>query len=560
MNSIRSRLIIYILLTTVIPIVAFLLYTLLFVSDGLQRNAFDAKEMEVSWANQYLEQVTDQLDDIAYSIHLEDQLLTLVDNSSSEYTEIEDILRDNLYNNSNILSKVTIVSMNSYRGVSFDYENGFVSKTYTYDNLLLDFNDETHGLTFMEDGEEIIVVHTINDFNTQSLQGVVLLRLSNTLKDELRSILGSDSTYALFTSSQDIVLNGEIASDTLHQSNYILESTQQIEGDYIWTKQVGNYDLYLSSFVPVGEINAFSRNMILVGVLIILLSFAVTVVISILFTNDITSPIISLVSHMKQSNLVAYQNDKKSYSEITDLEIAYNDMIGEINTLITEKYRNEIERQSIQLKALQAQINPHFLSNTFQLIGGMAMNQGAHDIYEATIKMSNLVRYSMRIEEEAVSMKQELHHIKGYLDIQKLRFDDQLNFTVQIDDPLMQIKLPKFTFQPILENSFKYGLKKVERTWNIAITSSISDTTNIHISDNGVGMSEEHMDHLNDRFTKNNMDFDSHGFTDKPSIGLINIDSRIKLLYGTAYGLHITPNHPYGVTVTIILPQEGVSQ
>jgi two-component system sensor histidine kinase YesM len=230
-------------------------------------------------------------------------------------------------------------------------------------------------------------------------------------------------------------------------------------------------------------------------------------------------------------------------------------MINEINTLITEKYRNKIERQSIQLKALQAQINPHFLSNTFQLIGGMALSHGANDLYDATIKMSNLVRYSMRIDQEAVAIEQELQHVKEYLDIQKLRFDDQLDFIVDIDANVLAMKVPKFTFQPILENSFKYGLKKVERTWQMSITGSIDDAVHIHIKDNGIGMSADKIETINKRFSTNNMDFEESEKTDKISVGLMNIDSRIKLLYGPHYGLHISQNSDNGITVSITIPK-----
>jgi two-component system sensor histidine kinase YesM len=545
----------YILLTTIIPVVAFLLYTLLFVNSGLKETAFDSKEMEIRWGQQYLEQVTDQLDDIVYSIHLEPELLSLVDNSSTDYGEIEAILRSTLYNNSKIIDKIVVVSMNTYRGVSYDYENGYASKIYSYDNLLLNRNDETHGLTFMSPTQDMMVVHTINDFDTQRLEGVILLKLSNNAKDELESILGKQSRFILYTSKEDIISNNDDDDEiTLDPSSHF-QSVQRDNDVYIWTKQVGNYDLYLSSLVPVSEINSFSRNMIQVGLLIIVLSFVFSVGTALFFTNDITSPIVSVVNHMRSGQLVKFDGHDKTYQEITYLETAYNQMINEINTLITEKYRNKIERQSIQLKALQAQINPHFLSNTFQLIGGMALSHGANDLYDATIKMSNLVRYSMRIDQEAVAIEQELQHVKEYLDIQKLRFDDQLDFIVDIDANVLAMKVPKFTFQPILENSFKYGLKKVERTWQMSITGSIDDAVHIHIKDNGIGMSADKIETINKRFSTNNMDFEESEKTDKISVGLMNIDSRIKLLYGPHYGLHISQNSDNGITVSITIPK-----
>lgn len=552
MRSIKSRLTVYILLATVIPLLAFLVYTGLFVNEGFQDSEIEASETKITWSKQYLEQVSDQLEDIVYSLHLEEGLLDSVDVSTNESEELEDIIKSTLYNNSNLLSKVTVVSTNSFKGVSFDYENGFDSRAYFYNDLFVSPSEESFGLKFIYDGSDILVLHTINDFTTQDLQGIVILKLSKDTIEELENIFGEDTNVILYT-SEDVLLNeSNIDASVLKDSH---DSLQTLEGNYVWSERVDGLDLYISYVVPVSEVNAFSRAMFRVGLTIILLSFVLSAVFSIVFTNDITSPIISLANHMEGNDLIEYKGNNR-YKEIDVLEHAYNNNISEINELITEKFKNEIERQNIQLRALQAQINPHFLSNTFQLIGGMALEKDANDIYEATIKMSKLVRYSMRIEQKAVSIKEELEHIKGYLDIQKLRFGKRLNYNVSIDD-LMEFKIPKFTIQPIIENSFKYGLKKVTRQWEITITSEVTDKTYIHIKDNGVGMNEETVKILNDMFVSNGTPFE----TERPikSVGLTNINERIKLLYGKEYGLTIK-NNDVGVTVTISLPLSEVKQ
>ena len=555
MRSIKSRLTFYVLLTTVIPVLAFLLYTVLFVNEGFRDSEIDAHETKITWSAQYLEQLNEQMDDIVYSLHLEEGLLSDVDESTNESADLEDIIKSTLYNNSNILAKVTVVSTNTYRGVSFDYENGFNSKEYYYDDLFISPSDESFGLKYIFDGSDILVLHTINDFDTQNLQGLIVLKLAADAIEELDTILGVDSTIVLYSSEEEL-LNESFYEIEKLQVEY--KDVQTIGNSYVWSERISGIDLYISYIVPINEINAFSRTMFVVGLAIILISFVLSMSFSFIFTNDITSPIILLADHMKTNELVEYENESKKYMEIDVLETAYNNNIREINELITEKFKNEIERQSIQLRALQAQINPHFLSNTFQLIGGMALERDAQDIYEATIKMSKLVRYSMRIEQKAVSMSEELEHIKGYLDIQKLRFGKRLHYTVDISDKIKEYKIPKFTIQPIIENSFKYGLKKITRQWELKIYSEVSDKVYIHIEDNGVGIDMSDIDDLNKMFDSEETSFETD--RNKSSVGLYNINSRIRLLYGNEYGLGVSNNEGNGVTVTISLPKSEVNE
>lgn len=557
MKSIRSKMTLYILLAAFVPVFAFLMYTLVFVNDRVTDSQIESYETKVVWANQYLEQVVEQLDDIVYSLHIEDNLLNLVDQSQTEYDDIEETIRNTLYNNGNLLSKVMIVSTNTFRGVSFDYENGFASRTYLYDDLNLIPGAEQQPLKFYRDGDETYVLHTINDFDTQALQGVIVLRLNDVIADELERIFGTDAAFSLFTSEGGIILEEEeIVPQVDDVTRFNQLQLTETRNDYVWTKRVKQLDLFVALSVPEREVEAFGRNMIGVGFAIIASSVVVTVVITVLFSKDITAPITNLVAHMNKDNLDPLDQPSDKYEEITVLEMAYNGMIEKINKLITEQYQNEIERQSIQLKALQAQINPHFLSNTFQLIGGMALEQQATDVYDATIKMSKLVRYAMRIDEKAVTLEEELIHIRDYLDIQKLRYGDRLAFDVVIDPHIGKVRIPKFTIQPIIENSFKYGLKKQEGSWRIQITSDVNEDIAIVIDDNGIGMDPATMNQFNETFHKRTQPIDRESSPQAVKVGLANINSRIKLLYGNAYGLTLSVNPYGGVRVSIQLPNE----
>lgn len=558
MKSIKSRLIVSILAITIIPVIAFLLYSLVFVSDDQIQTNLNDNKTKMTWANQHLQSKVDQLEDVLYSMHINPDLLTYVDDSFTSSKEIEEILRNALYTNANLASKISVLSNSSDLLVSFDYENGFKANSAVLYNPYEELQGVPKGVSFSSYNDTILVVHTINDFMTREELGIIVIELNNNLIEEFTDIFGEDTSFMLF-SNQTVVYQGQVdmgIEDILEHRNVDQNSYFfQTNRDYVWVSEIPKSDIFIASIVPTDTIEAFNSQVITTGLLIISISLAVTIPTAILLSNRITKPIIQLVHHMSDFEFSYVQGDQQNYDEINLLEKSYNKMINQMSKMIRERYQQKIDIQSAQLKALQAQINPHFLANTFQLIGGMAMNVDAEDIYDATIKMSNMVRYSMKINEDSTPLRNELHHIEDYLYIQKLRFGDQLDFSISVSEELLNMEIPKLTLQPIIENVFKHGLKTTADVWSIQISSRIEKDVLLTITDNGQGIDEEHLLKLNQQF----IDRENHlviADNDYSGIGLVNIDSRIKLLYGSSYGLLLKNSPTGGTVVAIHLPKE----
>jgi len=561
MKSIKSRLIVSILAITIIPIIAFLVYSLVFVSDDQIQTNLNDNKTKMTWANQHLQSKVDQLEDVVYSMHINSDLLTFVDQSYTSSREIEEVLRNALYTNANLASKISVVSNASDLMVSFDYENGFKANSAIIYNPYQDLQGQPRGVYFSAHQDRILVVHTMNDFMTKEELGIIVIELNNSLVEEFEDIFGEDTNFMLFSDQAPIYQSNEQINFEEILRNQKADQNAfsfQIDQAYVWVSELPKNDVYIASLVPTNTIEAFNNQVISTGLLIIFISLAVTIPTSILLSNRITKPIIQLVDHMSEFEFGYVKGDKQNYDEIVLLEKSYNNMIDQMSKMIKERYQNKIDVQSAQLKALQAQINPHFLANTFQLIGGMAMNVDAEDIYDATIKMSNMVRYSMKINEDSTKLREELQHIENYLHIQKLRFTDQLEFTIAIPEEILDIAIPKLTLQPILENAFKHGLKNTSGKWSIHIASQVGEDLRVTITDNGSGIEEEQLTKLNQQF----VDRDNHltiADNDFSGIGLVNIDSRIKLLYGGQYGLVLEKNPKGGTKVIIHLPKEAMS-
>lgn len=215
----------------------------------------------------------------------------------------------------------------------------------------------------------------------------------------------------------------------------------------------------------------------------------------------------------------------------------------------------QIKKKQEQLNALQSQINPHFLYNTLDTIRGLALEHGTFDVADIVATLSSMFKYSMDYSNCMVSVGEELEHLNSYLKIQSLRFPGKFAYEKKLDCDytlIRQVQMPKLVLQPIVENAFSHGLKRVTSGGKIELRVEVSNVDlQIHIRDNGVGMDDAQVQALNRRLA--NTEPSEAGGT---GIALYNINSRIKLYCGESYGLHITATPGLGTEVTVFLPIE----
>ncbi|NLU53584.1 MAG: histidine kinase [Clostridiaceae bacterium] len=238
--------------------------------------------------------------------------------------------------------------------------------------------------------------------------------------------------------------------------------------------------------------------------------------------------------------------------EITD---AFNRFKELVNT--TELINLSVKQS--QYLALQNQINPHFLYNTLEGIRGEALSAGVTSIAQMTEALSTFFRYTISNVDRLVTLEEELENIENYCIIQQYRFGDRLSLSVEVDDEdtdwILNCRMPKLTLQPIVENSIYHGLEPKLGKGNLKIkVESTKSRLIITVSDDGLGFEEERLSILNNALNGISVDYVKPDSEKKGGIALINVNSRIKLLFGEEYGLYIYSSPGAGTDVQITLP------
>jgi len=273
-------------------------------------------------------------------------------------------------------------------------------------------------------------------------------------------------------------------------------------------------------------------------------------VLAALFSTSVVRPMMKLEQLMTeaQAGNLYVRFHARYNDEIGSLGRAFNGMLDRIQALIDQVFAAEKKKRYAEINALQAQIKPHFLYNTFDTIHWLAKKYGAKDIVYIIQCLTNLFRIGLSSGSEIITLREEVAHVENYLKIQKVRYDDILDFEVDIQEEIKGLYVHKLILQPIVENALYHGIKTTKRKGKILITArEEGENIIITIMDNGVGMSEEQVEKINDLFKK--------GKSQGSGYGMFNVDQRIKLSYGSEYGLHVKSKIGYGTVVTIINPK-----
>ncbi|WP_410512856.1 histidine kinase [Paenibacillus sp. BR2-3] len=219
---------------------------------------------------------------------------------------------------------------------------------------------------------------------------------------------------------------------------------------------------------------------------------------------------------------------------------------------------NATKKQAHYL-ALQNQINPHFLYNTLEGIRGETLNAGLENVAKMTEALATFFRYTISNAENLVTLEDELMNVNNYYIIQKYRFNERLHLRVEYETmnemEIMMYKIPKLTLQPIVENSIYHGIERNIGKGDLRI--KIETTTKrliITISDNGIGMTEERLKEVNDKLSRTSLDYINPDTKTQGGIAIVNVNNRIKLLFGEEYGVCVYSTMHVGTDVEITLP------
>lgn len=238
-----------------------------------------------------------------------------------------------------------------------------------------------------------------------------------------------------------------------------------------------------------------------------------------------------------------------SKDEIGVISNAFNEMCQKLTDYIARVYQAELQRKDAELNALQMQINPHFLYNTLESIKAQAVKENDKITPEMVTLLGNLFRWSSNTRNRFVILEEEIDYVKTYLKLQSYRYDRNMEIDIKIDEENLDYAVPKLILQPMVENIIKHALMGVERSWLVGISAKKkTEKLEITIYDNGCGMPKEKLKELQEGLDK---DLNQNEFQ---SIGIQNVNHRIKLLFGSEYGVWIESIEKQGTAVKVIIP------
>lgn len=286
---------------------------------------------------------------------------------------------------------------------------------------------------------------------------------------------------------------------------------------------------------------------ILLGLLLFVLFSAICS--SLVFSRMISRPVKRLIQAMEQFEDSASDftyHAVEGSREIGELSHSFGHMVVQIQQLMEKVREEEITLRKAELRALQAQINPHFLYNTLDAIGWLCEEERTQDAVEMVNALAKLFRISISKGHEIIPVEKELEHARSYLKIEKFRYK-QFTYSFDVDEDCLNYYCNKITLQPIIENAIYHGLDRMVDEGEIRIgVHSRGDNLVFTVEDNGIGMTKEQCREILEG---------SAG--DKTGIGIRNVNNRIKIYFGEQYGIQIDSELDEGTTVTIIMPKIG---
>lgn len=280
--------------------------------------------------------------------------------------------------------------------------------------------------------------------------------------------------------------------------------------------------------------------------------YLVVILLALGFSRGITGPIERLSAKMKRVQLGHFEYEEPydqdlPKDEAGQLQRDFRIMVQRIEELITENYVKQLVIKDTEFKALQAQINPHFLYNTLESINWSAKLNGQHQISLMVESLGALLRSSISLKEPLISLDHEIHIINSYITIQKIRFEERLNFHMDVPSELIHCQVPKLSLQPLVENAVNYGVEQMIDPCTIRVRAHIQDGDLIvTVEDDGPGMDQPFLEQWEQGLVK----------PKGSGLGMKNIDERIKLLFGETFGLTVQSDRFYGTKVSLRLPYE----
>ena len=296
----------------------------------------------------------------------------------------------------------------------------------------------------------------------------------------------------------------------------------------------------------------FFMNLVRFSLLGMGLLLLLVIILSYYIPRSITMPItrISRVTNQVAKGNLSVRAAAESGAEARMLSDSLNAMIDKINELLDQVTTEQIRLRKAEFELLQAQINPHFLYNTLDTIVWLAEAGDQKRVVSMVGNLSDFFRTSLNQGKDIISIREELAHVRSYLEIQQVRYQDILRYEITVPEDLYEYKIPKITIQPLVENALYHGIKNKRGQGMITITGKSKENGFVlYVRDNGIGMTQERLKEVRAGIQK-------LSYTGKEIYGLYNVNERIRLNFGETYGISIESTYGEGTCVSISLPDQ----
>lgn len=341
---------------------------------------------------------------------------------------------------------------------------------------------------------------------------------------------------------EDIQENGQVAVDMADSEKVLFHLP------------VKKYDLAVYAGMPQSVLKASQKILVRTLVLSVTALSVLMIILYTYITKRLTNPLADLMDTIGKirGGDTELRVNYQVQDEIGKLGEEFNYMLDSIESLIGQQYQDKLLLNRAQYQALQAQINPHFLYNTLDTMSSIASIQNCDLVSDLCQSLSNMFRYSLDMKYPYATVSREIAHLKNYIFVMNVRMRQEIRYHFDIDDDALLFSVPKISIQPLVENAINHGLKNKRGEKNIYIKIwQAEEKLYVMVRDDGVGMDAEKFNQL----LKEN---DTGLVEEGDSIGLLNINARLKMIYGEEYGLFIEsePGRGSAVYLTVAAKKE----
>ncbi|MBN3524678.1 sensor histidine kinase [Paenibacillus apiarius] len=603
-NSIRTKLITFMLIATIVPTVATMVISYSYTTDSLKKRAIQENHQLIFQGKTNLANFLENINRASLTVYTDFEFFRQLSRGYDDYTfesysyitlqniaaSMRDIWQVYLYRNE--VKRATLVIQNVPRRLHEQEPNG-PALEYACDGIGMQPThlSQTYGFAtspYYFPSVQVFSLHR-KIYRVPSKEEIGVLSIDvkvSALADIIDQLFQRDKEHIyLLNDEGDVFYAGDrrLIGQRLHEDWYAPSDFRNNgnghfeKNDSIFIHErietpIANWTLVKQ--IPQSYLLREANRAAVINMLLIALSLVVIIAATIIVSLRITKPISQLVRYINQVQTGNLRVDIQPVSndEIGVVSKRFRNMMDMINNLILREYQLEIANKTNQLKALQAQINPHFINNALQSIGTQALQLNAPHIYKLVTALAKMMRYSMYTDQSIVTLREEIEHVKAYLRLQAQRFENTFEAAYENEAATLNVLVPKMTLQPLVENYFKHGLDRGLTSGKLMIRSRFIDEPDglveLIVEDNGRGMPLQRRIELNEKLRELHPEQPgtstthslsrNHFVTGEASsgIGLVNVLIRLKLFSSGNADMRVEAAEPQGTRIVIHMKME----